>query len=114
MSIFLNYIFLFNNNIYNFQIKCFLNVQSCVYRTEVKKLLKNESAYHCFCSESRLELLRRDAAKRGMVPKYDNKCRSLTKEEVKEKMNKGIPHCIRFKVSKTICTLHTTAFYKKF
>lgn len=33
------------------------------------------------------------------VPRYDNRCRHLSSEEIKEKMKKDTPHCIRFKVS---------------
>lgn len=62
------------------------------------KLIDNQSAYYCFCSDHRLDLLRREAIKSGQVPKYDNKCRHLSSDEVKAKLNKGDPFCIRFKV----------------
>lgn len=70
------------------------------FRDHVDVLLKNGSAYHCFCNEKRLQLLRKEAIRLQEIPKYDNKCRNLTAEIVEEKMNKGEQSCIRFKVSK--------------
>ncbi|XP_053600862.1 nondiscriminating glutamyl-tRNA synthetase EARS2, mitochondrial [Plodia interpunctella] len=70
-----------------------------IYKEHINKLLDNESAYRCFCTERRLNMLRRDAMKHQRVPKYDNRCRNLTELEVKEKIKNGIPYCIRFKLS---------------
>lgn len=68
------------------------------YREQVLKLINNQSAYYCFCTENRLQLLRKEAIKCGQVPKYDNRCRHLSRDEVRAKLNNGDPHCIRFKV----------------
>lgn len=68
------------------------------------KLINNQSAYYCFCTENRLQLLRREALKRGEVPKYDNRCRHISNDEVKTKLDKGSPFCIRFKVLKNDIT----------
>ncbi|KAK1132135.1 hypothetical protein K0M31_016268 [Melipona bicolor] len=70
-----------------------------IYKEQVLKLIDNQSAYYCFCSDHRLDLLRREAIKSRQVPKYDNKCRHLSSDEVKAKLNKGDPFCIRFKLS---------------
>lgn len=64
----------------------------------MQKLLENGSAYYCFCNDRRLSLLRKDAIRRREVPKYDNRCRFLTKEETEEKLNSSDSYCIRFKV----------------
>lgn len=69
-------------------------------------LLENGSAYHCFCTERRLELLRKEAMRLQEIPKYDNKCRSLSRDTVKQRLNNGEPCCIRFKVSKLLHFLH--------
>lgn len=73
-----------------------------IYRQKVSKLLENGSAYHCFCSERRLEMLRREAARTSQIPKYDNRCRHLSPEKIKEKLNIGETSCIRFKLSPTL------------
>lgn len=72
-----------------------------IYQENVKKLLDNGTAYHCFCTERRLEMLKREAARLGQVPKYDNRCRSLSKEMIKEKLGMEESHCIRFKLLPT-------------
>ncbi|XP_041974219.1 probable glutamate--tRNA ligase, mitochondrial [Aricia agestis] len=69
-----------------------------IYQEHIQKLLDNGSAYKCFCTDRRLNILRRDAIKRHQIPKYDNKCRSLSNEEVKAKIKSGTPYCVRFKL----------------
>ncbi|XP_052753871.1 probable glutamate--tRNA ligase, mitochondrial isoform X2 [Galleria mellonella] len=49
--------------------------------------------------ERRLNVLRRDAVKSQRVPKYDNKCRNLSEQEIKDKIKAGVPYCIRFKLT---------------
>lgn len=43
-------------------------------------------------------MLKREASRNGQTPKYDNRCRNLSKERIKEKLDKGESYCIRFKV----------------
>lgn len=62
----------------------------------MRKLLENGSAYYCFCTERRLELLRKEALRSRQVPKYDNKCRHLTPVQIAEKLTKNDKFCIRF------------------
>jgi glutamyl-tRNA synthetase len=69
-----------------------------LYNTQAQILVDQDKAYPCFCSEKRLELLRREALRLRQVPKYDNKCRALSNEEAQSKIQAGHPHCIRFKV----------------
>lgn len=71
------------------------------YVEEVMRLVEKGSAYHCFCSERRLDLLRKNAVKNREVPKYDNRCRNLAKSEVKERLDSGKESCIRFKLSRS-------------
>lgn len=87
------------------------------FRDHVDILLKNGFAYHCFCTEKRLELLRKEAVRMQEIPKYDNKCRTLAPDVVREKINKGEQPCIRFKVSKfssffAIYLLYLTYFFR--
>lgn len=70
-----------------------------IYRDHVGILLKNESAYPCFCTDRRLQLLRREALKTQEIPKYDNRCRHLSNMEVESRIAQGDPYCIRFKIS---------------
>lgn len=67
-----------------------------IFRKRTEYLLNNGHAYKCYCTEKRLELLRRDALRIRIVPRYDNKCRHLDEAELKN--NAGKKYCIRFKV----------------
>lgn len=70
-----------------------------IYKEYVQILLNNGSAYKCFCSEKRLELLKNAAVKERLKPKYDNRCRHFSQEEIKDKLKRGQNYCVRFKVS---------------
>lgn len=69
-----------------------------LYHANVKRLIENGTAYYCFCTERRLELLRKEALRARQVPRYDNRCRHLTPVQLAEKLAKHEPFCIRFKM----------------
>jgi len=60
--------------------------------------VQNGAAYPCFCSGRRLDLLRRQTLARGEVPRYDNRCRHLSRSNAQAKIDSGVSHTIRFKV----------------
>lgn len=66
-----------------------------LYEKYVDTLIKNGHAYYCFCTERRLELLRRDAMRANEIPKYDNRCRHLLPEQVAEKLARNDPKVVR-------------------
>ena len=70
-----------------------------LYKDAMKKLLENGTAYHCFCTEKRLELLRKEAMRTRQVHKYDNKCRNLTPVQIAKNLGKQLPYCVRFKLT---------------
>nr|XP_016935900.2 probable glutamate--tRNA ligase, mitochondrial [Drosophila suzukii] len=70
-----------------------------IYSKAIEELLQNGTAYRCFCTERRLDLLRKEALRTRQVPRYDNKCRHLTETEIDSLLAKGTPHCIRFKLT---------------
>ncbi|XP_017128289.1 probable glutamate--tRNA ligase, mitochondrial [Drosophila elegans] len=70
-----------------------------IYSRAIEELLQNGTAYRCFCTERRLDLLRKEALRTRQVPRYDNKCRHLTAAEIDSLLAKGAPHCIRFKLT---------------
>ncbi|XP_076435740.1 nondiscriminating glutamyl-tRNA synthetase EARS2, mitochondrial-like [Babylonia areolata] len=72
-----------------------------LYQESIKTLIQNGSAYHCFCSPTRLDLLRRDAIQRGETPRYDNRCRHLDPGEVKDKLAGKVPYVVRLKLQPT-------------
>lgn len=69
-----------------------------LYKKYAYKLLNVGDAYRCFCSPTRLELLRKEARKKGISPQYDNRCRLLTHDDIKKNLSAGIPFAIRYKL----------------
>ena len=68
-----------------------------IYTKYLKTLLKENKAYYCFCSEEELEAVRQDQLSRGLAPRYNGKCRSLTETEIKKRLTEGESAIIRFK-----------------
>lgn len=69
-----------------------------IYQKYLKKLLDEDKAYHCFCSEEELEAKRQEQMTRGVAPKYDGKCSKLSEKEVKKNLDEGKPSVIRFRI----------------
>ena len=69
-----------------------------LYREHVKILLEKGAAYHCFCTQERLEQMRKRQTELKLAPMYDRACLKLSPEEVTEKLKAGIPHVIRQKI----------------
>ena len=70
-----------------------------LYTQYAQELLDKGLAYRCFCTERRLELLKKEAARTQQPNKYDRKCHHLHPDEVEEKLANGVPHTIRFLLS---------------
>ncbi len=69
-----------------------------LYRKASGRLLATGAAYRCFCTERRLELLRRDNARRRAPNRYDGRCAGLSGEESEERALSGEPHVVRLRL----------------
>ena len=69
-----------------------------MFKEYALKLVESGHAYYCFCDKDRLDELKKIQQASGMAPKYDCHCRSLTKEEIEEKLAAGVPYVIRQKM----------------
>ena len=67
---------------------------SGVYLEYAKKLVEKGEAYYCFCTEERLNSLRKTVNGEEIMV-YDKHCLSLTPEEVKANLDAGMPYVIR-------------------
>uniref|UniRef100_A0A2P2I0R1 Nondiscriminating glutamyl-tRNA synthetase EARS2, mitochondrial n=1 Tax=Hirondellea gigas TaxID=1518452 RepID=A0A2P2I0R1_9CRUS len=72
-----------------------------LYQQHASALVDNGAAYRCFCSKFRLELLRKENARQGERPKYDNKCSTLSTARADKLVQQGTPHCVRLKLRPT-------------
>lgn len=72
-----------------------------IYKTVAKQLVKQGLAYPCFCTAQELSALRETQEKEGaLIRGYFGKwakCRDLTFEEQKEKIESGMPFVLRFR-----------------
>lgn len=74
-----------------------------IYQKYIKELLDKGEAYHCFCSAERLEEMRQKQQENKEAPKYDGRCRNLSKEEVEQKIKNGESYVIRQKIPQSCC-----------
>jgi glutamyl-tRNA synthetase len=69
-----------------------------LYEDYVLQLVEQKKAYYCFCTAERLDVMRKEIEKAGGQPKYDKHCLNLSREEIKEKLDSGLPYVIRLNV----------------
>ena len=67
-----------------------------LHQKYAQQLLKEGKAYSCFCTPQELDQKRKEAESRKEAPRYDGKCRKLSEEEIKRKIDSGISRVIRF------------------
>ncbi|HAW49924.1 TPA: glutamate--tRNA ligase, partial [bacterium] len=52
-----------------------------IYQEYAKRLMSEERAYLCFCSQNELSKMRKKQTEEGKPPGYDGRCRNLTKKQ---------------------------------
>lgn len=77
-----------------------------IYRKYLEKLLAENKAYYCFCSEDDLETQRQYQLSIGEAPHYNGKCANLPKEEVKKYLAEEKPSVIRFRIANKKVKFH--------
>ena len=70
-----------------------------IYTEYLEKLLNEDKAYFCFCSEEDLEAQKQYQMSIGEPPRYSGKCANLTKKMIKRYLDEGKPSVIRFRTS---------------
>ncbi len=69
-----------------------------IYERYARRLVHEEKAYHCFCTEEELKERRQKALDEGRTPTYDGRCRNLSEEEKEKFREEGRDSVIRFKL----------------
>ena len=77
-----------------------------IYRKYAEELIEKGVAYYCFCDKERLEQLRTSLQLRKLPFRYDGHCKKLSKEEIRRKLDAGVPHVVR----QSIPTMGSTTF----
>jgi len=76
--------------------------RSPIYKKYIDILLKQGMAYKCFCTSEELLELRENQIAQKLQPKYNEKCRNLSANEVNNLENNNKPFSIRLKVPRNI------------
>jgi nondiscriminating glutamyl-tRNA synthetase len=71
------------------------------YRAHAIELLSAGKAYHCFCSADQLEADRQEALNTGKPPKYTGRCRAISRDDARRRIEQGETAVIRFRVPDT-------------
>ncbi|MEJ6949605.1 glutamate--tRNA ligase [Natronospora cellulosivora (SeqCode)] len=71
--------------------------RSDIYKEYLDKLLAEDKAYYCYCTPEELDEMREEASRKGQMPRYDARCRHLSKEEKEKYEKEGRNPVIRFK-----------------
>lgn len=66
-----------------------------MYKGYAEKLVELGGAHYCFCSEDEVEHQRHEAEELGIGFRFDDPCRHLSDEEIREKLEAGEPYVIR-------------------
>lgn len=74
--------------------------RTAIYRECAGRLSQEGKSYKCFCSEERLENLRKEQLSKGKMPRYDGRCRSLSEEEIAKMESSGLQPVLRFHVGR--------------
>jgi len=70
-----------------------------IYKKYLEKLLSEDKAYYCFCTEQDLENKRQEQMSRGVAPKYDGTCAHLSKDDINNNFAEKKACVIRFRVN---------------
>lgn len=70
-----------------------------IYEKHSQQLIENNHAYYCFCTPQDLDRMREEQISKGLNPQYDRRCRNLNPQEILQKLEQGISHVIRLKMS---------------
>lgn len=73
-------------------------VEKGIYQEHIQKLLDEDKAYYCFCTQERLDNLRNQQKADGLMPRYDGLCRGISREEAEKRVKAGEKHVIRIKL----------------
>jgi len=66
-----------------------------LYRRTVERLLAEDKAYPCFCTDAELDKEREQAAANNLPPRYSGRCARLSTDERIERLAQGHPHTVR-------------------
>jgi glutamyl-tRNA synthetase len=67
-----------------------------LYQQYISQLIESGHAYRCYCTPERLDAMRKEQQAQKLPPRYDHRCRYLTKEERAAREAEGLRWTVRF------------------
>lgn len=77
-----------------------------LYQQYVDKLIADGKAYYCYVTEAETDELKRIAKLERRPPRFDNRGRNFSAQEIAERKAKGIKPTVRFKIENPQLTMH--------
>ena len=71
-----------------------------IYQKYIQELIDKGFAYYCFCTQERLDILRTTQKAAKKLPRYDQYCLNLSKEEIQKNLDNKVPYTIRMVIPK--------------
>jgi glutamyl-tRNA synthetase len=69
-----------------------------LYAEAARQLLEQGRAYYCYCTQEELAERRREAMQAGKAPRYDGRCRHLSRDERNRLEQEGRRPALRFQI----------------
>lgn len=82
------------------------SLRTKVYIDQVHKLIEKGMVYPCYCTVEELETRRQVALSSGQAPRYDNRCRELTRTQKNNFEREGRKPAWRFKIEPEKIIIH--------
>ncbi len=76
------------------------------YQKYANQLISEGKAYYCYVTEEETEDMKRLARAEHKPPRFDNRGRNFTKEEIEKRKTKGIKPTVRFKIENPQLKMH--------
>jgi glutamyl-tRNA synthetase len=74
------------------------SARGVLYHSEIDRLLREGSAYRCFCTSEELDAARAEQEEKKLPPKYTGTCRDLDRSGIDERLARGLPFVVRFRM----------------
>ncbi len=74
------------------------SARGVLYHSEADRLMREGRAYRCFCTAEELDAARAEQEARKLPPKYTLTCRDLSQSEIDDRLARGCPFVVRFRM----------------
>jgi len=69
-----------------------------LYQQHAQQLIAKGQAYYCFCSQERLDQVRKKMVEEGKPPMYDRRCHQLDPQKAQARVDQGEEYVVRLKI----------------